>query len=142
MENTKNVTFLLIEDDEVDVMCIQRVFRDLKIANPLVIARNGLEGLLALRGEGSFEKVSRPFIILLDLNMPKMNGIEFLDVVRNDPELKTAVIFVLTTSRHDRDRVSAYERNVAGYVVKAKPMETFVKAMGMIDHYWRVVELP
>ncbi|NIA70697.1 response regulator transcription factor [Pelagibius litoralis] len=142
MESAKNVTFLLVEDDEVDVMCIQRAFRDLKIANPMVVARNGIEGLAVLRGEDGFEKVQKPFIVLLDLNMPMMNGIEFLDAVRDDPDLKTAVVFVLTTSKHDRDRVSAYERNVAGYVVKAKPMETFVEAMGMIDHYWRVVELP
>ena len=138
----KDVTFLLVEDDDVDVMGMQRVMKQLKIANKMVIARNGLEGLAALRGEDGFEKVERPYIVLLDLNMPKMNGIEFLDEVRRDPALKTAVVFVLTTSDHDRDRVSAYERNVAGYVVKAKPLESFTEAMSMIDSYWRVVELP
>ena len=138
----RDVTFLLVEDDEVDVLCIKRAFRDLKISNPVVVAQNGLEGLSILRGRDGFERLPRPFIILLDLNMPKMNGIEFLDTLRNDPDLKSAVVFVMTTSQHDRDRVSAYERNVTGYVVKRNAMETFTQAMDMIDHYWRVVELP
>ena len=142
MQSSKNVTFLLVEDDDVDVMCMKRAFKELKIANPMVVTRNGLEGLAALRGEDGFEKIQKPFIILLDLNMPKMNGIEFLDAIREDPEFTTAVVFVLTTSKHDRDRVSAYERHVAGYVVKANAMQTFVEAMDMLDHYWRVVELP
>lgn len=140
--NGKDVTFLLVEDDDVDVMGMRRAFSQLKIANPMVVTRNGLEALAALRGEGGFDRVETPFIILLDLNMPKMNGIEFLDEIRKDPKLKTSVVFVLTTSSQDRDRVSAYERNVAGYVVKAKPMESFLDALNMIDHYWRVVELP
>ena len=108
----------------------------------LLIARNGIEGLAALRGEDGFEKVEKPYIILLDLNMPKMNGIEFLDEIRKDPVLGTSVVFVMTTSSHDQDRVSAYERHVAGYVVKSQPLESFTDAMNMIDHYWRVVELP
>lgn len=140
--SSRDVTFLLIEDDDVDLMGMQRVFKQLKIANPIVVARNGLEGLAALRGEDGFDKVEKPYIILLDLNMPKMNGIEFLDEIRKDPMLRTAVVFVLTTSSHDQDRLSAYERHVAGYVVKAKPLESFSDAMNMIDRYWRVVELP
>lgn len=142
MMTSREVTFLLVEDDEVDVLCIKRAFKELKISNPMIVAGNGLEGLSILRGEDGFEKLPRPFIVLLDLNMPKMNGIEFLDVIRSDPDLKTSVVFVMTTSQHDRDRVSAYERNVTGYVVKRNATETFNQAMGMIDHYWRVVELP
>ncbi|WP_119168989.1 response regulator [Algihabitans albus] len=142
MNARRDVTFLMIEDDEVDVLCIKRAFKDLKISNSVVVAGNGLEGLSILRGEDGFERLPRPFIILLDLNMPRMNGIEFLDAIRQDPELKTSIVFVMTTSQHDRDRVSAYERNVAGYVVKRNAMETFVEAMDMINHYWRVVELP
>lgn len=142
MNHNHALTFVLIDDDDVDVMCIKRAFRELKIANPMVVASDGLEGLAALRGEGGYRRAEAPFIILLDLNMPRMNGFEFLDIIRDDPELKTAVVFVLTTSRHDRDRLSAYERNIAGYIVKDKAMETFVEAMHMIDHYWRVVELP
>lgn len=142
MQQKNDVTFLVIDDDDIDVMCMKRVFKDLKIANPIVVARNGLEGLAALRGSGDFEQVKSPFIILLDLNMPRMNGIEFLDAIRQDPQLRTSVIFVLTTSKHDKDRIAAYERNIAGYVVKEKAMETLLQAIGMINSYWRVVELP
>ncbi len=138
----RDVTFLLVEDDDVDVMGVKRSFKQLAINNTLVVARNGLEGLAALRGEEGREKIKRPYIILLDLNMPKMNGIDFLDTIRNDPELKTSVVFVLTTSIHDQDRLSAYERNIAGYIVKMNSMECFLDAMAMIDSYWRVVELP
>lgn len=142
MMTNREVSFLLVEDDEVDVLCVKRAFKELKISNPMVVAGDGLEGLSVLRGEDGFEKLQPPFIVLLDLNMPRMNGIEFLDAIRNDPDLRTSVVFVMTTSRHDRDRVSAYERNVAGYLVKRNATETFNQAMGMIDHYWRVVELP
>ncbi len=121
---------------------MQRTFKRLKIANDLVVTRNGLEALDALRGENGFEKVRRPYIILLDLNMPKMNGFEFIDAIRDDPDLTTSIIFVLTTSSDDRDRVAAYERHVAGYVVKARPDDTLPEAIKMIEHYWRVVELP
>lgn len=139
---SREVSFLLVEDDNVDVMAMRRTFETLKIANPLIVARNGIEALAHLRGEDGHKKLEPPFLILLDLNMPKMNGLEFLDVLRDDPELRTAVVFVMTTSNHDRDRVSAYERNVAGYVVKANPAESFTESMRMIDHYWRVVEFP
>lgn len=138
----KEVTFLLVEDDDVDVLAMQRVFRGLKIANPLVVARNGLDALDVLRGENGAKRLSRPFIVLLDLNMPQMNGIEFLDEVRQDPELKTMIVFVLTTSSDDQDRVAAYNRHVAGYIVKAQPEDTLPKAIEMLNHYWRVVEFP
>ncbi|MDF1720053.1 MAG: response regulator [Minwuia sp.] len=136
------MTFLLVEDDEVDVLAMQRSFRALKIANTLVVARNGLEALDLLRGENGAAPISRPYIVLLDLNMPQMNGIEFLDVVRQDPELNTMVVFVLTTSNDDQDRVAAYSRHVAGYIVKAQPEDTLPKAIEMLTHYWRIVELP
>lgn len=138
----KDVTFLLVEDDDVDVIAMRRTFSRLKIANDLVVTRNGLEALNALRGENGFAKIKRPFIILLDLNMPKMNGFEFIDAIREDADLRTAVIFVLTTSSDDRDRVAAYERHVAGYVVKARPDDSLPEAISMINNYWRVVELP
>tara|TARA_R110002167_G_scaffold158073_4_gene353207 strand:+ start:615 stop:1043 length:429 start_codon:yes stop_codon:yes gene_type:complete len=142
MTASSEVTFLLVEDDDVDVMAIRRAFDRLKIANPLVVASNGYEALASLRGEDGAEKVERPYIVLLDLNMPQMNGIEFLDVLRHDPDLDTAIVFVLTTSDDDKDRVSAYKRHVAGYIVKSRAEESFLDAIAMIKHYWRVVELP
>lgn len=138
----RTVTFLLVEDDEVDIKAIERSLRELKICNPLVIARDGREALEHLRGQNDREKISSPFLILLDLNMPRMNGLEFLAELRSDPELNTSVVFVLTTSKDDRDRLSAYEKHVAGYIVKSNVANSFSEAMKLIDHYWRVVELP
>lgn len=137
-----DVTFLIVEDDEVDIMALERTFFQLKISNRKVIAKDGVEGLEVLRGEGGREKIEPPFIILLDLNMPRMNGLEFLEEIRNDAALHKSVVFVLTTSDDDRDKVSAYEKHVAGYIVKSDPSSGFMKAITMLDHYWRVVELP
>lgn len=138
----KTVTFLLVEDDEVDVKAIKRSLDALRIANPLVVARDGREALECLRGQNGRPKIESPYLILLDLNMPRMNGLEFLAELRADRELNTAVVFVLTTSRDERDRLSAYEKHVAGYIVKSNVADSFAEAMKLIDHYWRVVEFP
>lgn len=139
---SKDVTFLVIEDDDVDVIALERAFAQLRIANDTVFARDGVEGLECLRGQGGRAKVQAPYIILLDLNMPRMSGLEFLEEIRNDEELSKSIVFVLTTSNDDRDRLSAYEKNVAGYIVKSDPTNGFMEAINMLDHYWRVVELP
>jgi len=136
------VTLLLVEDDEIDVMGIRRALDDLKIKNPVVVAYDGVEALDHLRGTNGRERISGPYIILLDLNMPRMNGIEFLDELRDDPRLHASVVFVLTTSAADEDRVNAYEHNIAGYIVKADPATSFRKAIELIDFYWTIVELP
>ena len=111
----------------------------LKILNPIFRVRNGIEALTLLREES---KISPPYIILLDINMPKMNGLEMLAELRLDEKLKRAVVFVLTTSKADEDRIEAYNHNVAGYIIKNQLGDGFLKVMGMLDHYWRVVELP
>ncbi len=136
------VTLLLVEDDELDVMGIQRAFKTLKISNPLVVARDGVEALEQLRGEGGKPRLARPYLILLDLNMPRMNGIEFLQELRKDEALHASVVFVLTTSNADEDIVRAYDQNVAGYIVKADPINSFMEALRLIDCYWTIVELP
>ncbi len=141
-QKSKEVTFLLVEDDEVDILAMQRTFRKLRFANPLIVARNGRIALDMLRGENGAAQLQRPYIIMLDLNMPQMNGLEFLDALRDDPQLSTAIVFVLTTSRDDQDRVAAYSRHVAGYIVKAEPEDTLPRAIEMLSHYWRVVEFP
>lgn len=136
------VTFLLVEDDDVDVMYLQRTFRQLGIANPLVVASDGIEALEKLRGANGHDPISKPFIILLDLNMPRMNGIEFLTELRKDPEIKHTVVFVLTTSDDEQDKFNAYEHHVAGYIVKNEAGQSLQPALEMLDRYWRVVELP
>ena len=139
----KPVTFLLVEDDEVDIQAMQRTFARMRLANTLLIARDGVDGLDMLRGADGRAALERPYIVLLDLNMPRMGGIEFLEVLRADPVLTGTVVFVLTTSAEERDRVAAYQKHVAGYIVKQDlGGEGLSKAIDMLDHYWRVVELP
>ncbi len=140
-DNTINI--LLVEDDAVDVMNVQRAFKKNHINNKLHIAGNGLEALSLLRGNDKNEKiVPKPKIILLDLNMPKMNGIEFLQELRNDPEFESISVFVLTTSGDERDIIAAYKLNVAGYILKPVALDNFVKALATLDLYWSLIEMP
>ena len=133
------VTILLVDDDDVDAMAVERALKKLKIANPIVRARDGIEGLALLRHESA---VRRPYIMLLDINMPRMNGLEMLAELRADSQLSRAVVFVLTTSKSDEDKVGAYQQHIAGYIVKNQVGDGFLRVMEMLDHYWRVVELP
>ncbi|WP_428034820.1 response regulator [Amphritea sp.] len=133
------VTILLVDDDDVDVMGVQRALRKLKILNPVVRAHDGIEALELLRNSNA---VKRPYIILLDLNMPRMNGFEMLTELRQDKSLASSVVFVLTTSKADEDKVEAYQQNVAGYIVKSNVGEGFMDLIQMLDRYWRVVEFP
>ena len=132
------LNILLVEDDEVDVMNVQRAFRTNRIANPLFVAENGEQALQMLRG-GQVPSERR--LVLLDLNMPRMNGIEFLRALRADPELRLTTVVVLTTSNDERDRVDAYQLNVAGYILKPVTFHRFVDLVGALDRYWRFVEL-
>ncbi len=134
---------LLVEDDEVDVMNVQRAFKKNNITNPLYFATNGLEALIMLRGDGNPPSLPRERrMILLDLNMPKMNGIEFLRELRADPALKPIPVIVLTTSNEDRDKVEAYNLNVAGYILKPVTFSNFVEAVGTLNKYWTLSEMP
>ena len=139
---TKTVTFLVVEDDEIDVKVIKRGFKTLKLANPIRTARDGIEALDILRGTNGYVKVVAPYLILLDINMPRMNGPEFLQAVRADEELKSSIIFVLTTSASDQDRINAYNHNIAGYILKSNVMDSFSSALEMLDCFWKVVEFP
>ena len=137
MEKALNI--LLIEDDQVDVMNVQRAFDRNRIANPLFVAPDGVEGLRMLRA-GEVPRERR--IILLDLNMPRMNGIEFLKELRSDPALSHTPVVVLTTSDDERDKINAYNLNVAGYLLKPVTFVNFVEVMAALNKYWTLVELP
>ena len=136
------VNLLLVEDDEVDVQGLKRAFAKSRIANPIAVARDGIEALEMLRGENGRTKLPKPHLILLDLNMPRMNGIEFLEVLRADEDLKASVVFMITTSKADEDKTRAYGHNVAGYIVKQDPANTFMEAVSLLEHFWKVVEFP
>ncbi|MCA9623338.1 MAG: response regulator [Myxococcales bacterium] len=136
------VNILLVDDDNVDAMAVERAFKRAKIANPLHLARDGVEGLDMLRGKGGHEPLPKPYLIILDLNMPRMNGIEFLAELREDPNHRDAIVFVLTTSQADEDRAASYDKNVAGYLLKSKLGDGFLDLVELLDRYWRVVMLP
>lgn len=131
------VTFLIVDDDDVAIMGMQRAIRKLDLANPIEIARNGEEALALLR-----DGVERPYIVTLDLNMPRMGGLEFLEEVRNDATLQDAIIFVVTTSDAPRDIAAAYSRNIAGYIVKDNAYETLKSALDLLRNYTGIVKLP
>lgn len=137
------LNILLVEDDEVDVMNVQRAFKKNNITNPLYLAANGIEALSLLRGsdcQTNIPQVRR--LILLDLNMPKMNGIEFLKELRADESLKSIPVIVLTTSNEDKDKVEAYKLNVAGYILKPVTFSSFVDTVATMNKYWDLSEMP
>jgi CheY-like chemotaxis protein len=135
----KTLNILLVEDDQVDVMNVKRAFDKNRIANPLFVASNGLDALRMLRSNVVPEDRR---IVLLDLNMPKKNGLEFLRDLRADPKLHPTVVIVLTTSNDERDKIDAYNLNVAGYLLKPVTFVNFVEVMAALNKYWTLVELP
>ncbi|MBL4865647.1 MAG: response regulator [Pseudomonadales bacterium] len=138
----EEVTLLVVEDDDLDATAINRSFKKLKLDNLMVRAKDGIEALEYLRGENGKEQVKKPFLMLLDLNMPRMNGIELLDELRKDPDLNNSIVFVLTTSAADKDKVAAYNHHVAGYIVKSDLNSSFLEVINLIDCYWKIVALP
>ncbi|MHC4074746.1 MAG: response regulator [Planctomycetota bacterium] len=136
MQNSKPI--LLVEDDSVDVMTIRRAMRDLEITSELVPTGDGEEALAYLKNEDN----AKPCVILLDLNMPKMNGTEFLRTVKADNMLKKIPVVVLTTSNSERDIVRSFELGAAGYMVKSVDYKKFMEIIRTIDLYWTLSKLP
>lgn len=139
MTEAKPLHILLVEDDQVDQMNVKRAFERNKIMNPLYVAENGVEALEMLR-DGRVPDARR--LILLDLNMPMMNGIEFLKTLRADPALSATPVVVLTTSNDEQDKVQAYNLNVAGYLLKPVTFANFVELTAALNKYWTLVEMP
>lgn len=129
---------LLLEDDQVDAMTVKRAIKEIKVVNQLITVGNGEEGLDYLRNEDN----EKPCVILLDLNMPKMNGLEFLKIVKQDSVFKSIPVIVLTTSNEDQDRIESFNYSVAGYIVKPVEYVKFVEATRTLDLYWTLSELP
>ena len=125
---------LLVEDDRVDALTVKRAVKDLNIINPLVIAANGEDALEYLRNPDN----QMPAFILLDLNMPRMNGLEFLAIIKEDESLRRIPVIVLTTSGEQRDRVESFDQSVAGYMVKPVQYHDFLETMRSIHIYWEM----
>lgn len=139
MEADRRLNILLVDDDDIDVMNVRRAFDKGRIANPLFIANDGEEALEMLRG-AEYPKERR--LVLLDINMPRMTGIEFLRIIREDPDLKSLVVIVLTTSDDERDKIEAFKLNVAGYLLKPVTLSAFIETMAALQKYWQLVEFP
>lgn len=136
MKNNRSI--LLVEDDVVDMMSVKRALKDIKVTNPLVHVENGEEALEYLRSHEN----DQPAIILLDLNMPRMNGHEFLNIVKKDDSLKRIPVIVLTTSQGELDKIQSFDLGVAGYMIKPVDYQQFVEVMRTIRLYWTLSELP
>jgi len=139
---SKPVTLLLVEDDEIAIACVRRVFARHQPGYPIRVAHDGVEALELLRSVDPTGAVARPYLILLDLNMPRMNGIEFLHALRDDPALRDSIVFMLTTSDASRDMVAAYSHNIAGYLIKSRFDGAFASLTELVDNYCRNVEFP
>lgn len=133
---------LLIDDDDVDVKALERAFSREKSPSTIVRAVDGIEALEMLKGTNGKKKLPAQCILLVDLNMPRMNGIELVQALRKDKEFRRSIVFMLTTSQREEDKVAAYDLNVAGYITKATTAGELRNLVSLMDCYGRVVELP
>ncbi len=134
-------SILLVEDDQMDVMNVQRELRRQNINVPLIHARNGREALKMLRGEGGEPKIARPDVVMLDINMPRMNGLELLEALRTDPEFVGLNVFIMTTSDLDSDRLKAQDLAVSGYIIKPLSFDTFGEGGTSVDGFSLFLDL-
>ena len=140
--NGKALNIVLVEDDDGDAKAVRRAFQKAKIANPILRAVDGIQALEMLRGMNGNDKVAAPCMLLVDLNMPRMNGLQLVEALRRDEELRHTIVFILSTSKREEDKTAAYDLNVAGYIVKATAGLDFLNLVNLVDCYWRIVELP
>jgi CheY-like chemotaxis protein len=134
-------SILLVEDDQMDVMNVQRELRRQNINVPLIHARNGRDALKMLRGEGGEPKIARPSLVMLDINMPRMNGLELLEVLRSDPEFVNLNVFIMTTSDLESDRLRAQQLAVSGYIIKPLSFESFGEGGTSVDGFSLFLDL-
>ena len=138
----KPLNIVLVEDDDGDAKAVQRAFQRAKIANPIVRAIDGIDALEILRGINGKAKAPAPHLLLVDLNMPRMSGIQLVRAIRDDKALHPSIVFILTTSKREEDLAAAYGLNVAGYIVKETAGQDFLNLVNLVDCYWRIVEMP
>jgi len=139
---TETLNILLVEDDDVAAESVVRSLKQMGVRYPVVWVEDGLAALAVLRGQDPARRMHRPLVTLLDLNMPRMNGFEFLKALRADPDLRDEIVFVLTTSDADTDRTRAYHEQIAGYMVKSAVGPQFSKLVQLLLSYEAAVTLP
>ncbi|WP_019949696.1 response regulator [Hymenobacter aerophilus] len=132
---------LLVEDDQLDIMNVQRELRKNNVNVPLHVARNGREALDLLRGEGGQARIPRPKVVMLDLNMPRMNGLELLEILRADPEFQDLNVFITTTSDLETDRLKAQQLAVSGYIIKPLSFDSFGEGGTTVDGFSLFLDL-
>lgn len=143
MLRSKPIEILLVEDDDADILLTKRALSNGKIFNSLNVVRDGVEALDYLRQAGKYIGVPRPDLILLDLNMPRMDGRETLAEIKQDKELHTIPVVVLTTSDSDRDILQSYDLYANCYITKPVDLEQFTSVVKAIKEFWfTVVKLP
>jgi CheY-like chemotaxis protein len=140
--NSPQVTILLVEDDDIDAMAVKRGLSASRIRNPLIRARDGVEALDILLGANGKKKLQSPYLLLVDISMPRLDGLGLLRAIRNNPSLQRAVIFMLTTSDNDREQMAAYDSHVAGYIVKSNRPDQFLHLANMLEYYLMIVSPP
>jgi len=138
-EKVNNI--LLVEDDYLDIMNVERELKKIGLTQPLHVARNGREGLKMLRGDGVPRISPAPSVILLDINMPKMNGIEFLTELRHDPEFSHIPVFIMTTSNEESDRLATQKLQVTGYILKPLSFDNFNNNQSSLDSFSLFLDL-
>ena len=145
MKNKYNFVVLLAEDNKHDVIATKRAWRVNNIANPLHVVRDGEECLDYLYRRGKYSEAGaapRPGILLLDLNMPKIDGLTVLKKIRDDADLHHLPVIILTTSKLEEDRVRSYDLGVNAYIKKPVGFDNFSNAVKTINLFWKLVELP
>ncbi|MFK7827282.1 MAG: response regulator [Oligoflexales bacterium] len=140
--DASKVKILLVDDDELDRRAIIEAFHNKKVANEVIEAENGEEALKILRGNKEQTKLKQPYLILLDINMPTMDGHEFLDAIREDAQLTSSIVFILTTSQSEEDLFKAYKHHIAGYIVKSQVADDLFRAIAMLDLFMVSIEFP
>lgn len=138
----RQLTLLLVEDDEVDAETVMRGLAAARLVNPVVRARDGIEALEFLHGTNGRKKIRSPYVLLVDIGLPRLDGLGLIRRIRSDRALQRTVVFVLTTSDSDEDRAAAYDEHVAGYIVKSSSKDQFLRLASMLDYYLLIVSPP
>ena len=140
--NGRPLTILLVEDDDGDAKAVQRAFRKGTFPYQILRAVDGIEALEMLKGTNGKEQAPSPLLLLVDLNLPRMNGLQLVQALRADEDLRHSIAFILSTSKREEDKTAAYDLNVAGYIVKETAGYDLLSLVDLVDSYRRIVELP